>query len=118
MTPNTSMTHRGEKTDADSPPDRPIQVYPMAIWDLDNPSYRLKVDCIPISVEEWEGDGFAAHWHDVEAVGFGDTIQETLADLRQCIIELYEDLMNEPDDKLGKLTLAAKRILAKAIEKC
>jgi len=113
MTPNTSMTLRGEKTGVDSPPDRPVQVYPMAIWDLDNPNYRLKVDCIPISVEEWEGDGFAAHWHDVEAVGFGDTIPETLADLRECIVELYDHLMST---ELDWDSLSNEGVLTSAVE--
>ncbi|MCH8290573.1 hypothetical protein IH992_05695 [Candidatus Poribacteria bacterium] len=90
-------------------------LYPMGLWDLNSPKYKLKVP-IHVVVEEWPDNEFIAHWHDVEAIGFGEGKQEVLEALQQDIIDLYEDLKNTDDNCLGKLTFKAKQILQTAIE--
>lgn len=65
-----------------------------------------------IIIEEWSDNEFIAHWHDVEAVGFGTGRAEATADLIQNIIELYEDLRDTKEDELGKLPRKWKQIMA------
>ncbi|MDI6793512.1 MAG: hypothetical protein QME81_11715 [bacterium] len=54
-----------------------------------------------IQVMQDEG-GYIAHYHDVEAVGFGDNVSEALNNLKENIVELYFDL-KEDADNLGPL---------------
>jgi len=95
----------------------PRRTYSTAIWKLADPNYRLKVAFIPISVEEWGEDDFVAQWREVEATGFGEDERQAIADLQECIVDLYEELMADPDEILGIVPLQAKQILKTAIEK-
>lgn len=56
---------------------------------------------IPVHVMEDNG-GYIAHYYDVEAVGFGDTVSEALNNLKENITELYFDLISDVDS-LGPL---------------
>ncbi len=92
------------------------RLYPMGLWDLNSTMYRLKICPLPIVVEEWPDNDFIAHWHDVEAIGFGESQKAAIENLAEDIIALYEDLKETNDEELGKLPLKAKRILLKTIE--
>ncbi len=92
-------------------------LYPMELWNLNSVEYQLKMCPIQIVVEVWPDNEYIAHWHDVEAVGFGEAKEEAIFDLCQCIIDLHERLSNTTDEKLGKIPLRAKKILQKMIEK-
>ena len=91
--------------------------YPMGLWNLNSSMYSLKIYPLQIVVEEWPDNEFVAHWHDVEAVGFGDNKEEAINDLCESIIDLYQDLTETKDEELGKIPLRAKRILQQAIER-
>ena len=92
-------------------------LHPMGLWELDSPKYRLKICPIQIVVEVWPDNEYIAHWHDVEAIGFGKGKEEAIDELRNSIIDLYERLSSTKDKELGKLPLRSKKILQKAIEK-
>ena len=91
------------------------QLYPMGLWDLNHEAYRLKIVPISIVVEEWPDHEWIAHWHDVGAIGFGESKNEAIENLTEDIIVLYEDLKSTDDEALGKLPLKAKMILLKTI---
>lgn len=88
----------------------------MNLWDLGIPGYKLKHFPIAISVEEWPENEFIAHWHDVEAIGYGETRQEAIRLLKEDVVSLYEDLKNSSDGKLGKNPAYWKRLLSSVIE--
>jgi hypothetical protein len=90
-------------------------LYPMGLWDLNSPKYELKVP-IHIVVEEWPDNEFIAHWHDVEATGFGEGKAEAVEALQQDIIDLYEDLKDTDDKHLGKRPLKARKVLQAVIK--
>ena len=90
------------------------ELHPSNLWDLRSTEYTLKHP-VTIFVEQWPESEFIAHWHDIEAVGFGESTEEAIADLCECTIELYEHLIAKPDEKLGKVPLKTKEILKKVI---
>jgi hypothetical protein len=92
------------------------QLYPMGLWELKSQTHQLKLAPIPIVVEEWPQNDFIAHWHDVGAIGFGESKETASENLAEDIIALYEDLKETTDEELGKLPLKAKKILLKTIE--
>ena len=49
-----------------------------------------------------DNGGYIANYYDVEAVGFGDTVSEAINNLKENIIELYFDLVNDINN-LGPL---------------
>ncbi len=92
------------------------RLYPMGLWDLNSTTYQLRIYPLPIVVEEWPDNDFIAHWHDIEAIGFGESKKAAIENLAEDIIALYEDLKETNDEELGKLPLKAKKILLKTIE--
>jgi len=96
--------------------EKPLETYIMSIMDINTPKYRLRTPLIPIAVEEWSESDFVAHWHDVEAVGYGDDKWSAIDNLKQDIIDLYENLRETDDSKLGQHPRRWKQILAQVIE--
>ena len=91
------------------------ELYPMNLWDLNSSQYRLKHH-VAVVVEEWPESEFIAHWHDIGAIGYGETKEGAIENLKMDVIDLYEDLREEDESRLGKLPLRAKRILQKVVE--
>lgn len=92
----------------------PPTAYPMRLWELNSSRYNLK-HSVNVVIEEYPDNEFIAHWHDVEAIGFGESKEETIDSLKQDIVDLYEDLTTVDDNELGKLPFRAKKILKQSI---
>ena len=66
----------------------------------------------PISVTiEQDGDSFIANFYEANLSAAGDTIPKALGGLQNLIADAFEDLENEPLEKLGKSMKKQKRIL-------
>ena len=67
-------------------------------------------------IEEYEGDDeVVARIPELQADGFGQTEIQAITELKTFVGELYQDLMETPDEKLGKLPLQWKRILQEVV---
>lgn len=67
-------------------------------------------------IEEYEGDDeVVARIPELQANGFGQTEIQAINELKTFVGELYQDLMETPDEKLGKLPLQWKRILQEVV---
>jgi hypothetical protein len=66
-------------------------------------------------VIESDGSEVSAKAPEFESTGFGATEVEAITDLKAFLGELYLDLMNSPDETLGRLPLSWKRILEKLV---
>ena len=67
-------------------------------------------------IEEYEGDDeVVARIPELQADGFGKTEIQAINELKTFVGELYQDLMQTPDEKLGKLPLQWKRILQEVV---
>ena len=63
-------------------------------------------------IEEYEGDDeVVARIPELQAAGFGSTEIQAINELKTLLGELYQDLIETPDEKLGKLPSQWKRIL-------
>lgn len=71
---------------------------------------------VTISVEQWPFSEFIAHWYDIETVGFGQTKEDAIEDLKQNIVELYEHLKYAKDKELGRLPRRWRQILKSVVE--
>jgi len=83
--------------------------------DLNSSKYSLKEN-IEISIEEYP-DETIAQWDEVEVFGHGVKQPEAVLDLKNEIIDLYEDLSSTKKKELGKLPEMWLRILKKIIKK-
>ena len=68
-----------------------------------------------VSIEEDDNE-VVASVPELRASGFGSTDGEAIDDLKSILGELYRDLIETPDDKLGRLPLAWRRILVELVE--
>ena len=67
-------------------------------------------------IEEYEGDDeVVARIPELQAAGFGSTEIQAINELKTLLGELYQDLIETPDEKLGKLPFQWKRILQEVI---
>lgn len=67
-------------------------------------------------IEEYEGDDeVVARIPELQAAGFGSTEIQAINELKTLLGELYQDLVETPDEKLGKLPSQWKRILQEVI---
>lgn len=83
--------------------------------DLNSEKFLLKEN-IEIIVEEYP-DEIIAQWPEVEVFGHGVTQPEAILDLKNEVIDLYEDISNTKKKELGKLPEMWLRILKKVIKK-
>lgn len=83
--------------------------------DLNSSKYILKEN-IEISIEEYPDETIAV-WPEIEAFGHGITQPEAILDLKNEIIDLYEDLSSAKKKEMGKLPEMWLRILKKIIKK-
>jgi len=83
--------------------------------DLNSSKYSLKEN-IEISIEEYP-DETIAQWPEIEVFGHGVKHPEAVLDLKNEIIDLYEDLSSTKKKELGKLPEMWLRILKKIIKK-
>jgi len=67
---------------------------------LHSDKYKLN-SSIEVTVQT-DGDGYHAEWGEVGEYGTGETIKESISDLTENIISLYETLRYRPDIKIGK----------------
>lgn len=67
-------------------------------------------------IEEYEGDDeVVARIPELQAAGFGSTEIQAINELKTLLGELYQDLIETPDENLGKLPSQWKRILQEVI---
>ncbi len=67
-------------------------------------------------IEEYEGDDeVVARIPELQVDGFGQTEIQAINELKTLMGELYQDLIETPDEKLGKLPSQWKRILQEVI---
>ena len=93
---------------------RPV-IRNIILRDLNSSKYSLKEN-IEISIEEYP-DETIAQWPEIEVFGHGVKHPEAVLDLKNEIIDLYEDLSSTKKKELGKLPEMWLRILKKIIKK-
>ena len=92
------------------------QISNATIYSLPVKAYGLTS---PINVTlEFHKDDVIAVIPDLEIYGEGNNQIEAINDLKLELIDLYEQLNNEPDDKLGEHILSIKKTLNSLIKKC
>lgn len=84
------------------------------IRDLGDENYEL-VEPLSILVEEYPDDVFIARFPEVEVFGEGITDAEAILDLKNSILDLYDELTETDPNTLGKLPKMWLRILKKVI---
>jgi len=96
--------------------DRPIK-WSTQIHDLGDPEYKL-VEPVLILIEEYPNDEIViARFPELEIFGEGNTGTEALINLKQEILDLYDELTETDPDVLGILPKAWLQILTKIIVK-
>ena len=69
-----------------------------------------------IILEEYEDESeVTARIPEFQAAGFGATETQAINDLKTLLGELYQDLIDTPDEKLGRLPMQWKSILQKLV---
>lgn len=87
------------------------------VVDLGEPGYRLRQP-LPVLIREYEGTGaVTANSVELEVFGEGTTSSAAIAQLKQAILDLYDELTEEDQDVLGELPLSWLRILQRFIER-
>lgn len=87
------------------------------IRDLGNEEYRLR-EPLAITVEEYPSDGgVIASYPELELFAEGVTKAEAITALKREILDLYDELMEESTETLGKGPLAWRRILESLVIK-
>jgi len=90
-------------------------IYPIEITDLGSDAYNL-VRPLPIIIEEYrEDDVVIARWPEVEVFGEGHNPSTAIQELKNAILDLYDELVDGDLSLLGDLPLAWRRILCKTI---
>jgi len=93
---------------------RPI-IKNAVLRDLNSRKYSLKEN-IEFLIEECP-DETIAQWPEVEIFGHGVTQPEAILDLKNEVIDLYEELLTSKQKELGKLPKMWLRILNQVIKK-
>ena len=87
------------------------------IYDLGDEQYRL-MRPISIVIEEYKAeDNFAARFPPVQAYGEGQTEADAVADLKNAILDLYDELMAFETSQLGGHLYEWKQTLNILVEK-
>ena len=85
--------------------------------DLGEPGYRLRQP-LPVLIREYEETGeVTAHSVELEVFGEGATSSAAIAQLKQAVLDLYDELTECDLDELGDLPLSWLRILQRFIER-
>jgi len=93
------------------------QKWPTQIRDLGDDDYEL-VAPVSILVEEYPGDDVViARFPELEVFGEGATDAEAIFNLKQAILDLYDELTETDPDLLGDLPQTWLRILCKIVVK-
>lgn len=71
---------------------------------------------IPVVIEEYENEVIAS-FPEIEAFGAGLCEAEAITDLKDEIREMFFELEEVSDEKLGKLPLSWKRVLSKVVKR-
>jgi hypothetical protein len=87
----------------------------VCLRDLGSEKYRLK-EKIEIIIEEYHEETIAK-WPELELFGYGISPSEAIMNLKNEIIDLYEDLSSTKKEELGKLPKMWLSILKKIIIK-
>lgn len=85
------------------------------IYDLADDNYILK-EPLDIVLEIYP-DEVIALMPELELTGDGETIVQALHELKNEILDQYDELVDTPNEKLGKHLRSLKRILIRLIEK-
>lgn len=93
------------------------QLYPLTLYDLGSPEYEL-VQPLSIVVEEYgRGEEVIARCPELEAFGEGGTPAAAIHELKNALLDLYDELVATDPATLGELPLAWLRILNKVVVK-
>ena len=94
--------------------ERPLK-WSAQIRDLGNPAYAL-VEPIQIVMEEYLDDSVVARWPEVAAFGVGYSQTESLRNLKDAILDMYDELTGLDPAELGKEAVMWRRILRRSIK--
>jgi hypothetical protein len=90
------------------------QKWTTQIRDLGDENYTL-VEPISILIEEYPNDTVIARFPEIEVFGEGNSDIEAILDLKNSILDLYDELTEDDFDNLGKLPKMWLRILNRII---
>lgn len=79
---------------------RPFK-YNAELYDLGDPNYKLSAPIIIVVEEYPEEDSFIARFPPVDVFGEGETDYEALEDLKNTILDLFEELSDSDPNELG-----------------
>ena len=92
-------------------------IYPLTLYDLGSPEYDL-VQPLSIVVEEYgQGEGAIARCPELDAFGEGATPTDAIHELKNVVLDLYDELTTTDPATLGEPPLAWLRILRKVVVK-
>ncbi|MBV7332083.1 hypothetical protein KFU94_28410 [Chloroflexi bacterium TSY] len=91
------------------------KIYTIPIYDLDSSEVSLKHTPLFITIEEYL-DEYIARFVDTETYGSGGTEADAIADMKEQLLELYEDLHNSSDDTLAGPAIKWKRLLESLLD--
>jgi hypothetical protein len=95
---------------------RPIK-WTTQIYDLGEQQYIL-LEPLLVLIEEYPDEGnVIARLPELETFGEGSTISEALLGLKNAMLDLYDELINEESQSLGNLPQTWLRILQRIIHK-
>jgi hypothetical protein len=86
-----------------------------SVVDLGSPDVSLTFPLV-VQIEDYEKE-YIASWPEVEAWGGGITEAQAINALKDSILDLIDDLWDEPEEKLGELPLRWKRALLAVVRK-
>ncbi len=92
------------------------RIYSLALHDLGSPGYEL-VQPLSIIVEEYESEGAIARCPELDAFGEGSTPSAAIGDLKNVILDLYDDLVATDPTALGELPIAWLGFLRRTVVK-
>jgi len=85
------------------------------LFDLGEAEYNLSTPLL-ITIEEYfDEEVVIAHFPELEVFGEGKTEPEAISNLKNEILDLYDDLMGADPDELGRTPLIWLRILSQII---
>ena len=94
--------------------ERPLK-WSAQIRDLGDPAYTLTAP-IQIVMEEYLDDSVVARWPEVSAFGVGHSQAESLRNLKDAILDMYDELTELAPSALGKEAAMWQRILKRSIK--
>jgi hypothetical protein len=91
-----------------------LNTYHIEIYDLANEEYSLKSP-VQIVIERYDADEFIARFPELDIFGPGETEPEAVLNLKNEIVDLYDELIALDEKELGRVPRMWLRILKKLI---